>query len=56
LSSHSDENAVESIQKKVSVKPINDIEHDKFEDYINQPDNYFYKKKYNHLDKCFEDL
>jgi len=53
LSSHRDENDVESIAKKVTVKFINDIVVD---DYIKEADHFYYKKKYNHVEKCFEDL
>jgi len=54
LSNHTDENAIESIAKKVTIKSFPEIRD--IDAYIKRPDCYYYKKKYNHLDKCFEDL
>jgi hypothetical protein len=54
LSTHTDENAVESISKKVSVKPFWEIADP--DSYVLEKDSYYYRKKYNHLEKCFEDL
>jgi len=56
LSTHSDENAVESIAKKVTIKYHGDITEEEMKEFISKPDCYYYKKKYNHLDKCFEDI
>jgi len=54
LSTHTDENAVESIAKKVTIKASWEIED--LDAFIKQPDCFYYRKKYNHLDMCFEDL
>jgi len=53
-SEHIDDNAIESIAKKVTVKPISLIKD--MDSYLAQEDSYYFKKKYNHTDKCFEDL
>lgn len=55
LSGHTDENAVESIAKKVTVKPVHEIDPTDLETYIKQPDSFYYRKKYNHIEKCFQD-
>jgi len=54
LSSHIDENPVESIAKIVTIKPEWEIA--ELDEYIVQPDCYYYKKKYDHLEKVFIDL
>jgi hypothetical protein len=54
LSSHIDLNAIESIQKKVSVKWDREIAD--LDEYIKEPDCYYYKKKYDYKNKCFKDL
>jgi len=54
LSTHTDVNAVESIAKKVTIKPEWEI--DDLDAFIKQPDSFYYRKKYNHFDKCFEDV
>jgi hypothetical protein len=53
LSTHRDENDVESIAKKVTVKLFSDIP--VVDEYTKEADHFYYKKKYNHIEKCFED-
>jgi len=57
LSTHVDENVVESIHKKVTIKKASEIgDTNAISDYIKTPDCYYYKRQYNHFDKCFVDL
>jgi len=61
VSNHIDENPVEAIAKKVTIKAYSEIETDengvaKLDEFVAQRDCFFYKKKYNHIQKCFEDL
>jgi len=52
-----DENVVESIHKKVTIKKASEIgDTNAISDYIKTPDCYYYKRQYNHFDKCFVDL
>jgi len=54
LSSHADLNPIESIAKKVKVKWDREVAD--LEEYVKEPDCYYYTKKYNFQGKCFEDL
>lgn len=54
LSDHTDPNACESIWKKVTIKSRYEVPD--IDEYVKEPDCYFYSSKYNHLELNFEDL
>jgi hypothetical protein len=54
LSEHTDPNACESIWKKVSIKSKYEVPD--LEEYVKEPDCYYYSSKFNHLELTFEDL
>lgn len=54
LSEHTDPNACESIWKKVTIKSKYEVPD--LDEYVKEPDCYYYSSKYNHLELTFEDL
>jgi hypothetical protein len=54
LSEHTDPNVCESIWKKVSIKSKYEVPD--LEEYVKEPDCYYYSSKFNHLELTFEDL
>jgi len=54
LSEHTDPNACESIWKKVSIKSKYEVPD--LDEYVKEPDSYYYCSKFNHLELTFEDL
>jgi len=54
LSDHIEEQALEAIARKVTMKRISDIPN--LDEYCKLPSHYFYTRKWNHETNEFEDL